>query len=216
MSTSLLYHGFGIIGYRFLRHVIKSGAIFFGIEQDRFKLRCPACNSRQVIRKGTNHRRFRSLPIGRKPTFVVFDVPRVKCLKCGLIRQVKIGFANARHSYTKALELNAPLAKAYYLIDELRQFWQQNSKKEAERWLNRWIKTARKSRVPMLIKMASTLQARRFGLLNWYDHPISTGLLEGTNNIIKTLQRQAYGFRDHEFFKLKIFALHETRYDLIG
>ncbi|MEA3222469.1 MAG: transposase, partial [Thermodesulfobacteriota bacterium] len=40
--------------------------------------------------------------------------------------------------------------------------------------------------------------------------------LEGTNNKIKTLKRQAYGFRDKEFFKLKICALHETKYALTG
>jgi transposase len=48
------------------------------------------------------------------------------------------------------------------------------------------------------------------------DFPISTGPLEGTNNKIKTLQKQAYGFRDMEFFKLKIYALHETKYALVG
>jgi len=40
--------------------------------------------------------------------------------------------------------------------------------------------------------------------------------LEGTNNKIKTLQKQAYGFRDTNFFKLKIYALHETKYALVG
>jgi transposase len=30
------------------------------------------------------------------------------------------------------------------------------------------------------------------------------------------MQRQAYGFRDQEFFKLRIFSLHETRYALVG
>ena len=39
---------------------------------------------------------------------------------------------------------------------------------------------------------------------------------EGTNNKIKTMKRQAYGFRDQEFFKLKILALHETKYALVG
>ncbi|HHP7235695.1 MAG TPA: hypothetical protein ACFCUC_13775 [Desulfobacterales bacterium] len=33
---------------------------------------------------------------------------------------------------------------------------------------------------------------------------------------MKTMKRQAYGFRDKEFFKLKIMALHLTRYALIG
>jgi transposase len=35
--------------------------------------------------------------------------------------------------------------------------------------------------------------------------------LEGTNTKIKLLNRQAYGFRDYAFFKLKILAPHETR-----
>jgi hypothetical protein len=30
------------------------------------------------------------------------------------------------------------------------------------------------------------------------------------------MQRQAYGFRDHDFFKLKVLALHETKYALVG
>ena len=37
-----------------------------------------------------------------------------------------------------------------------------------------------------------------------------------TNTKIRVLQRQAYGFRDAEFFKLKIYALHETRVELVG
>jgi transposase len=60
------------------------------------------------------------------------------------------------------------------------------------------------------------LAAHRRGILAWYDFPISTGPLEGTNNKIKTMQRQAYGFRDQEFFMLKIYALHESRYELVG
>jgi len=64
--------------------------------------------------------------------------------------------------------------------------------------------------------MSNTLSVHRVGLLAYYDIPISTGPLEGTNNKIKTLQRQAYGYRDIEFFRLRIFALHETRYELVG
>ena len=52
--------------------------------------------------------------------------------------------------------------------------------------------------------------------MNYYDYPISTGPLEGTNNKIKTLTRQAYGYRDFEFFRLKLFALHNSRYALVG
>jgi len=41
-------------------------------------------------------------------------------------------------------------------------------------------------------------------ILSYYDHPISSGPIEGTNNKIKTLKRQAYGYRDKEFFKLSV------------
>jgi hypothetical protein len=30
------------------------------------------------------------------------------------------------------------------------------------------------------------------------------------------LKRQAYGFRDLEFFRLKILAIHEAKYALVG
>ena len=64
--------------------------------------------------------------------------------------------------------------------------------------------------------MAKTLAGHRSGLLTYYDVRISSGPMEGTNNKIKTMKRQAYGFRDHEFFKLKILAIHETKYALVG
>jgi transposase len=116
----------------------------------------------------------------------------------------------------EALKLNKPLAIAYYLKEDLRQFWEQPGKRFAAAFLNDWIKRAEASGVRMLHQMARTLEAHRSGLLAYYDYPISTGPLEGTNNKIKTMKRQAYGFRDHEFFKLKILAIHETKYALVG
>jgi transposase len=32
--------------------------------------------------------------------------------------------------------------------------------------------------------------------------------MEGTNNKIKTLKRQAYGFRDKAYFRLRLLHLH--------
>ncbi|HID24479.1 MAG TPA: hypothetical protein EYP14_19060 [Planctomycetaceae bacterium] len=98
----------------------------------------------------------------------------------------------------------------------MRQLWNQLSKYRAQKFLEHWIARARASGVRMLVKFSNTLSAHRAGLLSYYDYPISTGPLEGTNNKIKTMQRQAYGFRDKEFFKLKIMAIHRSGYALIG
>ena len=81
--------------------------------------------------------------------------------------------------------------------------WERESR--AERFLDDWLARARRSKVEILYQqLAQTLSGHREGLLASYDCPISTGPLEGTNTKVKLMQRQAYGFRDHEFFKLKI------------
>ena len=64
--------------------------------------------------------------------------------------------------------------------------------------------------------MARILSRYRRGILAYYDYRITTGPLEGINNKIKTLKRQVYGYRDIDFFKLKILALHEAEYALVG
>ena len=121
-----------------------------------------------------------------------------------------------RRRLKEALAINEPLAIAYYLKEKLKLLWEQNSKQEAEKFLGKWVAKAMASKVPRLIKFANTLLAHRTGIFAWYDYLISTGPLEGINNKIKTMKRQAYGFRDTEFFKLKIYSLHEKTYALVG
>ncbi len=116
----------------------------------------------------------------------------------------------------EALALNEPLAVAYYMKEDLRRFWQQPGKRFATTFLDGWIRRAEASGIKMPQQMAKTLAAHRSGLLAYYDVMISSGPMEGTNNKIKTMKRQAYGFRDLAFFKLKILAIHETKYALVG
>lgn len=404
MSTSLLYHAFGVRGYYHVNTKYKEGAVFFTIKHDMTSLRCAHCNSRLVTRRGQKWRRFRTVPIGSRTVWVRLAIQRVHCMLCSLVRQVKISFADPRRSYTRAFEryaldlskhmtikdvsrhlgvswdvikeiqkrhlkkqyarpslkhvsqiaideisigknhryltvvlnlisgavlfvgdgkgadslipffrrmkrcqspikavaidmspayihaitnnlpdakivfdhfhviklyndklanlrrelhrdmtdelqkrvlkgtrwlllknpenlnddknekerlqdalkINAPLSAAYYLKEDLRQIWNQPSKDVARKVLVDWVKRAKASGVKILTKFAKTVMAHATGILNYYDYPISTGPLEGTNNKIKTLQRQAYGFRDMEFFKLKIYDLHSTKYALVG
>lgn len=123
---------------------------------------------------------------------------------------------NERQRLDDALALNHSLATAYYLKDDLRQLWEQRSKPAADRFQTNWCARAVSSGIRVLQQFAHTLLANRRGLLAWYDHPISTGPLEGINNKIKLLQRQAFGYRDLEHFKLRILALHLSRKTLIA
>ena len=139
-----------------------------------------------------------------------FAKPKLRKLKRIAIDEISIGKG---HRY---LTIVLDLSTGAVVKEDLRRLWGWTDKKAAEWHLKSWIAMARASKIPMLTKFASTLSAHRTGILAYFDHRISTGPLEGTNNKIKTMKRQAYGYRDMEFFKLKIPGLHETMYALVG
>jgi transposase len=108
-----------------------------------------------------------------------------------------------------ALTMNRPLAQAYYLKESMREIWGQVNKTAAANVIDDWIKQAHSTKVPLIQKVANTIATYRYGILAWYDCHISTAKVEGINNKIKVLKRNAYGFRDDEYFKLRLYALHE-------
>ncbi len=404
MSTSLLYHAFGVRGYRYRGTRYQEGEVIVRIESPRESLACPACGSKHVHINEWFPRRWRTVPIGAKVVWIEMNVPRVECQACGARRRVAVKFADPKKHYTRsferyvvellrfmtpqdvsrhlgvswdlaneiqkhrlgkrfrrpslkrlkrlaideihlgkryrfvtlvldldrsavvfiaegkgadvlkpfwrrlrasgakiravatdlaaayitavrknlphaqlvfdrfhlmklfnekltqlrrqlyreakdamqkavlkgtrwlllknpenldderdeaqrlheALELNQPLATAYYLKEDLREFWNQPTRTAGERFLKSWCARARASGIRILQTFANTLEGHRTGLLAWFRDPISTGPLEGVNNKIKLLQRRAYGYRDLELFKLRILSLHTTRVELVG
>jgi transposase len=123
---------------------------------------------------------------------------------------------NEEQRLREALELNKPLSIAYYLKEDVRPIWSQPNKRTARRVLRDWMARGRASGIRTLVQFAQTLDDHEEGILAYYDYPISTGPLEGTNTKIQAMKRQAYGFRDRAFYKLKILGIHEAQYALVG
>ena len=71
----------------------------------------------------------------------------------------------------EALELNQPLATAYYMKEELRQLWKQRDKQTAKAFLASWAARARASGIAILIRMANSLLLHQSGILAYYDYP---------------------------------------------
>ena len=104
MSTSLLYHAFGIRGYDYLSTAYEEGRVTFTIRQRRHTYRCAVCGARDVHPHGHEQRTFRAVPIGGRPVRIVLPIPRVECRHCGVTRQAPLNFADPRRSYTRAFE----------------------------------------------------------------------------------------------------------------
>ena len=86
----------------------------------------------------------------------------------------------------------------------------------AQTELTAWIEETAASGIRILKDAARPLLAWRPFILNWHKHPISTDKLEAINRKIGTLQRNAYGYRDDEYRKLRIFDLPNAIYALAG
>ena len=88
----------------------------------------------------------------------------------------------------------------------------ENVKTHAERvaWLYGWISRAIRSGNKHIIKAGMSMFNHREGILAWYDHKITTAMVEGINNKIKVMKREAYGFTDDRYFKLRLLALHDA------
>jgi transposase len=91
MSTSLLYHAFGVRGYQYTRTDYRGGQAIFSTHQEPKTCRCSACGSARVQSRGQIERRFRAVPIGSRATFIDLPIRRVECRDCGVVRQVISG-----------------------------------------------------------------------------------------------------------------------------
>lgn len=110
------------------------------------------------------------------------------------------------------LEVNKPIATAHAMKEQIRLFWTKPSVNEGLRFLGWWIMDAIETGIDRLQIVARTLLRHAKGLLNYFKHRITNAKTEGINNKIKTMKRQAYGFRDMEYFKLRLYSLHEMGY----
>lgn len=104
----------------------------------------------------------------------------------------------------RLLKLNRNLSKVYVMKDDLKQLWKYRYRAWAEIWFKKWYWRATHSRVKELKDYARTLKKHLDGILAHCQYPIHTGILEGVHNKVKVVKRIAYGFRDMEYFFLKI------------
>lgn len=113
------------------------------------------------------------------------------------------------NEHTKLAELaklNSPLLNCYVMADELRHLWKLGTRGQVIALVMNWIHRATHSKIKPLVDFAKNLRNYVSGIISSADHKINTSVLEGVNNKIKQVKRRAYGFRDDNYFFLKVKA----------
>ncbi len=105
---------------------------------------------------------------------------------------------------SELLAANRKLATVYVLKDDLKHLWDYWHSGYARKFWQQWYNRAIRSRIEPLKRFARRLKEYLPGILAHCRWRLHTSLLEGINNKIKVLKRRAYGYRDDEYFFLKI------------
>lgn len=104
------------------------------------------------------------------------------------------------------LQANHTLFVAYVLKEDLCALWELRDPALAREAWHGWYTRATTSGIAPLVRFANRLARTADYIINHACHPLHTSLLEGMNNKIKVMKRMAYGYRDDEYFFLKIRA----------
>jgi transposase len=101
-------------------------------------------------------------------------------------------------------ELNEPIYKAMLLKESFLVIYSCKDEEGAKAVLNGWIEEAATSSLESFVALAQSFTDKIRYILNWFIKKISSAISEGFNNKIKRLKRMAYGYKDIDYFRLKI------------
>jgi transposase len=116
--------------------------------------------------------------------------------------------AEGRAALKLLFKVNRRLNKAYLLKESFGQLWDYSNPIWARRFFHQWREALRWQRLPPFEHFARMVAAHWDGIEAYCqeENKVPLGFVEGLNNKIRVIQRHAYGFRDEEYFRLKILT----------
>ena len=95
--------------------------------------------------------------------------------------------------------------RAWYLKEAFQLFWGYKQPKRAQDFLEKWMRSAMRSRLEPFKKFVAMLRSHLDGVLAWTKARVSNGAVEGMNNKIKSISHRSFGFRTAENFIAAIY-----------
>jgi transposase len=112
---------------------------------------------------------------------------------------------NQKERLSTLVQWNTPLVRAWYLKEAFQLFWTYKQPWRAQQHLNKWIRSAMRSKLDAFKNFAQMLRSHLDGILPWTKIRVSNGAVEGMNNRIKSISHRSFGFRTAENFIAAIY-----------
>jgi transposase len=116
--------------------------------------------------------------------------------------------SDGRAALKLLFKVNKRLHTAYLLKESFGELWGYYTPGWARRFFEQWRDALRWQRLDPFQRFATMVAAHWDGIEAYCDEEnhVPLGFVEGVNNKIRAIQRQAYGFRDEEYLRLKILT----------
>lgn len=152
----------------------------------------------------------------RRRTTVQLDEEHRKLLKNQrflFLRNVENLEVDAKQLLDNLRKVFKELGDVSMMKEALRSIYQiAKSECQAEAAFKNWCSLARQTEIKELADMAKTIENHLAGITAyWKTNSLSNAGMEGFNNKVRCLIRQAYGFKDKEYFILKIYNLPQSK-----
>ena len=112
--------------------------------------------------------------------------------------------ADARGKLDKLLEANEAISTAYILKEQFRWLFSYKRLGWAMRALDNWCAMALASGLAPFQRLARGFQRQSEKVCGFVKHGLTSGLIEGFNNLIARMIHKAYGYRDLDYLELKL------------
>jgi len=112
-----------------------------------------------------------------------------------------------KESLSQLMETNDKLYKAYLLKEQILSIFD-DKVSTFERICLRikaWIENVLSNSLAEFYDVVKTIQNYMYGILNYFRYGMTNAIAEGFNTKINVIKRRAFGFRDVEYFILKIY-----------
>lgn len=102
-------------------------------------------------------------------------------------------------------KLNLKVNRAYLLKEAFRSFWDYTYRRNAEKYLDRWLWWATHARLEPMRDFAWMIRRHKKEILNYFKVPITNASVEGMNRKAKVVSQRAYGYRTFGTFQLALY-----------
>ena len=123
-----------------------------------------------------------------------------------LSREKKLDTVQREELYT-LMESNEILYKAYLLKEQILSIFDDTTStlEQIKERLDLWFSNVLSNEMESFYGVVDTMRSYLYGILNYFKYHMTNAIAEGFNTKINIIRRRAYGFRDVEYFMLKIY-----------